>query len=143
MNNDIYGITDVVNEEWREDWENVIKTDHNYDGEFLIRLITHKLKLLKDYFSKEDGCKEIVESMNTCYELGIKILTFNYGEEADKIFELYGSPKWFFESSEEDKYQLWDKLSEKASKERDSDIKKLFNLLGDNIVNWWIGWKSI
>ena len=145
---DEYGFGYNENELFESRWLDIVKTDHDYDGDFLIRIITHKLRLMKNYFANfmedNDGAIEndvsilkIIKTINTAYDLGIRILTFNYGEAADKIFEEKGNPRWLIESSEEEDYKEWDRLSEEATENRKKDISKFFRVIGKNIDNWY------
>ena len=143
---DEYGFYYNENERAPSRWYDIVKTDHDYDGDFLIRLVTHKLRLMKEYFisfMEEDSWNndvsvlKIIKTIGDAYELGIKILTHNYGEEADKIFEEKGNPRWLIESSEEEDYKEWSRLSEEATETRRKDINKLFKMIGKNVDTWY------
>ena len=43
---------DVVNPEWENDWKEVVSKDFQFDSEYLIRIIIHKLNLMLTYFTK-------------------------------------------------------------------------------------------
>lgn len=147
---DKYGFNYNENPSWQDRWVDIVMTDHDYEGDFLIRLITHKLNLMFDYFvengealrgtagTNDVSTNKIISSINKCRELGEKILTSNYGEDADKLFEEKGKPEWLIESSEEDDYIEWYNLTEKAVEDRRKDIKEFFKLIGRNIDDWWV-----
>lgn len=143
------------NTAWKDRWEAVVSKDYDYDSDFLIRLITHKLELMYKYFRvfenfktvplkdkivdfEEHDIKDICDTIQYCYNLGIKILTHNYGEKADKIFEECGNITWLVETSEEEDYCKWYKLTLKAEADRKRDIKKFFNKIGETITEWWV-----
>ena len=147
---DKYGFGYNRNPAAQKRWGDIMETDHDYDGDFLIRLVVHKLELMLDYFAeleKKDkqvanyandvSVHKIIKTINNVHELGMKILTFNYGEEADKIFEEKGNPRWLIESSEEEDYIEWNRLSEQAEIDRRKDIEKFFKTIGKNIDDWW------
>ena len=147
---DKYGFGYNINNMANARWKDVMDTDHDYDGDFLIRLVTHKLGLMKDYFvslvqtedeqrliGNDTNIYKIIKTISNAHELGIKILTFNYGEAADKIFEEKGEPRWLIESSEEEDYKEWNRLSEEATENRRKDIEKFFRNIGRNIDTWW------
>lgn len=150
---DMYGFGYTTNELWEKRWKDIVSTDHDYDGDFLIRLITHKLSLMRDYFINIAGKEQdpgiivndtptsvyrVIKYITMAYELGTKILTFNYGEEADKIFEEKGEPSWLIESSEEADYVEWSRLSEEAIEKRKKDIEKFFRTIGRHINYWCV-----
>lgn len=134
-------------------WEDVIAADQDYDGEFLIKLVVHKLGLMINYFleryNKLDpnlldydqdraDISKIIRTLKNSHELGTKVLEYNYGEAADKLFEEKGDPSWVIESSEEEDYLEWDRLCKEAAETRRKDIEKLFRNIGKNIDTWWI-----
>lgn len=142
-----------LNEYWQDRWEDLVSVDQDYDGEFLLKLIVRKLGFMIDYFSRvyeeldpnridynQDRIDigRMIRSMKNCYELGNKILTFNYGEAADKIYEEKGDPSWIVESSEEEDYLEWDRLCRESVEARRKDIEKLFRNIGRNIDTWWL-----
>ena len=147
---DKYGFSYNLNEKWEDRWSQVVATDYDYDSDFLIRIITHKIGLMSEYFRQnsdnlvskithEDyNIKKIIKTLETSHDLGVKILTFNYGEEADKIFEEKGNPQWLIESSEEEDYLEWNRLSNEATETRNKDIEKFFKYIGRHINSWWI-----
>ena len=134
-------------------WGDVIAADQDYDGEFLIKLVVHKLGLMINYFleryNKLDpnlldydqdrvDISKIIRTLKNSYELGTRVLEYNYGEAADKLFEEKGDPSWVIESSEEEDYLEWDRLCKEAAEARRKDIEKLFRNIGKNIDTWWI-----
>lgn len=147
---DEYGFGYNENDQSFERWGNIVRTDHDYDGDFLIRIVTHKLGLMRDYFIRisekypeekkignDKDIFKVISAIDNAYQLGKKILTFNYGEEADKIFEEKGEPRWLIESSEEEDYKEWSRLSEEATENRRKDIEKFFRNIGKHIDDWW------
>lgn len=143
------GLGANINEFWEERWKDIVSTDHDYDGDYLIRLMVHKIELIHKYFSNmylkleaddkdRPNMTKIIKSLNKCIEIGNKVLSFNYGEDADKIFEEYGNPSWFIESSEEEEYKEWDRLCEESAEARKKDIEKFFRTVGRYIDSWWI-----
>lgn len=147
---DKYGFGYNLNESWQQRWEEVVSTDHDYDGDFLIRIITHKIKLMEEYFSvngdrlsfpsgsNEYTIAKIIKTLQTAYGMGVKILTFNYGEAADELFEEKGNVQWLIESSEEEDYLEWSRLSNEATEARKKDVEKFFKYIGRHINSWWV-----
>lgn len=142
-----------LNEHWQDRWEDLVSVDQDNDSEFLFKLIVRKLGFMINYFSKvyeeldpnridynQDrvDISKMIRSMKNCYELGNKILNFNYGEAADKIYEEKGDPSWIVESSEEEDYLEWDRLCRESVEARRKDIEKLFRNMGRNIDTWWL-----
>lgn len=134
---------------YKNRWGDILKEDSDADGEFLIKLVVHKLYLMSEHFKEVRGksknientanVDKIIKSINACYELGNKVLTFDYGEAADKVFDEKGSLEWLIETSEDNMdYIEWNRLTEEAENARQKDIEKFFRTIGRHINNWWL-----
>ena len=96
----------------------------------MIRVILNKICSFTDV--NESGQKKI----NECIELGNKIISENYGEEADNYFEEYGSFEWLLDNDDgTNEYTKWVELTLTAIKLRDKDIKKFWNKIS-KADNW-------
>jgi len=147
---DEYGLSTLVNENWEKNWKDIISTDYDFDSDYLIRLITHKLKLMMEYaankydefekgrFNTDIDLILIITQTHECYELGKKILTYKYSEAADNYFKEHDKMSWIAENKRDKEFREWDKLVQLADKERMKDVKEFYSLLAKNSMNWCI-----
>lgn len=147
---DKYGITSTIHNNWENRWEDIVKTDQDYDGDFLIRLITHKLGLMLDYyeevkykveynhFNTDSDINKILADLSDAYKLGFKILNYNYGLKADELFTKFGGPEWIIGDVNDENYIQWKNITEEAEINRELDMKEFFSVIGNNINNWWV-----
>jgi len=134
-----------VNNDWEERWKDIVSKDFDYDSDFLVKLITHKLKLMLSYFSEvtndtfenEASRDVILKSLEDCYNLGTKILNFNYGELADKFMADNGGDVGLWLFSNTATKQRLEELSYKATSDRAKDIKNFFMELGKYAPILW------
>lgn len=146
------------NSDWKKRWLPFIKYDHDFDGEFLIELIVHKLHIMLDYYDHgkycwqiEESRLEIVESLKEACRLGDLILEDNFNKPAFEIME-----KHFVSSSEEitegcfkGKYRhisKWDSEENKLKYEtlmketdelREKTIDQFFDYIRKHYREWW------
>lgn len=146
------------NSDWKKRWLPFIKYDHDFDGEYLIELIVHKLHIMLDYYDHgkycwqvEESRLEIVESLKEACRLGDLILEDNFNKPAFEIME-----KHFVSSSEEitegcfkGKYRhisKWDSEENKFKHEalmketdelREKTIDQFFDYLRKHYREWW------
>ena len=80
------------NTDWRRRWLPFIKYDHDFDGAFIIELLTHKLHIMLDYYEHGKYCMqvdesrlEIVESLRHACELGDAIVADEFNNESLEI----------------------------------------------------------
>lgn len=139
---------DVVNPEWENDWKEVISKDFQFDSEYLIRLIVHKLNLMLTYFTKlsetseeayEGGAPidDIIDDLGYACYLGGKILNFDHDSFIDDLWKSYGNPGWLTGEDDSPEFRLWERLSNEIVKSRNDLTKKFFNFIGENIHTWW------
>lgn len=138
---------DVVNPEWENDWKEVVSKDFQFDSEYLIRIIIHKLNLMLTYFTKqaETGEKyeggapidDIVDDLSYVCYLGDKILHFNTDSFVDDLWKTYGNPNWLTGQDNSPEFRLWERLNNEMVQDRDTLTKKFFNFIGENIHTWW------
>lgn len=146
------------NSDWKKRWLPFIKYDHDFDGDFLIELIVHKLHIMLDYYDHgkycwqiEESRLEIVESLKEACRLGDLILEDNFNKPAFEIME-----KHFVSNSEEitegcfkGKYRhisKWDSeenklkyeaLMKKTDELREKTIDQFFDYIRKHYREWW------
>lgn len=81
---------------------------------------------------------DVIMQITDCYNLGMKVLTYNYGEEADKLYNENNSMIWLSSDYKDKNYLKWKKLTKQAENDRQEDINKLFSMLAKHINNWWV-----
>lgn len=145
------------NYDWKKRWLPFIKYDHDFDGEYLIELIVHKLHIMLDYYDHgkycwqvEESRLEIIESLKEACRLGDLILENNFNKPAFEVME-----KHFVSSSEEitegcfkGKYRhisKWDSEENKLKYEalmketdelRENTIDQFFDYLRKHYREW-------
>jgi len=98
-----------------------------------------KADQIADYkFETDNDIDEVLTYLNECYLLGMKILNYNYGREADEIFAKHGSMIWLSKDFKDKKYNKWKKITAQAESERKEDIKTFFKLISKHISDWWV-----
>lgn len=119
------------NKEWKDRWLPFIQYDYDFDGLYIISLIVHKLKLIKEHYqdealviSKKDK-NRIIRQVNEVLELGEGLLTQSYDEP---LLELVDK-----KTNEE----VWDETSRRCKKEKKNMNKKFFSLLAKYYEGWW------
>jgi len=128
--------TGITNDEIRNKWYPVISGDSDKDGDYLIRLIVYKLDwMIKELELADEPIEENISQMIKAYELGRKILTYNYGQHADEYFKKNYTVDWFKDRSSD--YYKWIEISQRAVDNRHKDTKEFFNIIGENIHSWW------
>ena len=128
--------TEVSADEVRSKWYPIISGDSNKDGDYLIRLMVYKLDwMIKEFELADEPIEENIAKMIKAYELGRKILTYNYGKHADEYFKDNYSINWFKEMGS--KYHKWIEISQRAVVNRQNDTEEFFKIIGENIHSWW------
>ena len=139
---------DVVNPEWENDWKEVVSKDFQFDSEYLIRIMVHKLNLMLTYFIKQAETSEesyvggadiddIIDDLGYACYLGNKVLNFNTDPFIDDLWKTYGNPDWLNGKDNSPEFRLWNKLNNETVQDRDTLTKKFFNFIGENIHTWW------
>ena len=145
------------NTDWKKRWLPFIKYDHDFDGEFLIEIIVHKLHIMLDFYDfgkyvwqVDESRLEIVDELREACSLGDMILADEFCNPAYEILEkhlhTYTTPcedgemkgccqlhmDW---DSTEDEAE-YEKLRKQGDKEREDTIKKFFSYLAKNYQKW-------
>lgn len=133
---------------WRRRWLKVVKADRDWDGNYLLELINHKLHLMLDFYSSDEPMQvdesrlQIVKELKEVCELSDNILNDTYHAAADAVMDKHCQMK----SVDDVLHVIWDtpqdkELHDKLFKQGDIDmeaaIEKFFFLLGKNYRNWW------
>ncbi len=146
------------NKKYKE-WKEFLKDDEDYDWQFIIRVLSYKLKRTRTEIHKH---KRFIGFSKVCTEIKeVEILLNrvnkdNYFNNELKDFEKkYGKVKNKFIQQEDGSYRSetnWDKipkekrgpakrvyknLLKKADKKSEEDLNKAFSLLSKNIRKWW------
>lgn len=143
-------------------WIPVIWKDRDWDYSFIYFLLEFKLKNMIHFFKNythtaEPTNTEIINTINECVKLLDKIQNNNYSQDAlkqigfkDKYpdFKLhmefvpveghekeYSTINWNFENEEQEKY--YNQNHAVAEQLETNDIDRLFDLMAENIRNWW------
>ena len=144
------------NSDWKKRWIPFIKYDHDFDGEFFIELIVHKLHIMLDYYDHGKYCwqvdesrLEIVKSLQKACELGDKILEDDFDKDAYKVMEEHMTSctrpiegredviEFHMEWDSEENHKLYNELSKKADKEREKTIDEFFKYIRKEYRKWW------
>ena len=146
-----------VNSDWKKRWLPFIKYDHDFDGEFLIRIMVQKLHIMLDFYEHGKYCiqadesrLEIVESLREACRLGDLILEDKFNYPAYEIMEKHH--RMWTEPCEDENFKgcstvkmEWDspeaeaeykRLLEIGDKERDETIDKFFDYIKENFYHW-------
>ena len=146
------------NSDWRKRWMPFIKYDHDFDGEFLIELIVHKLHIMLDYYDHGKYCwqvdesrLEIVESLKEACRLGDLILEDKFNEPAFEIMNKHYTAwtekitegkfkgmyahrsKWDSEENE----AKYDSLMKETDELREKTIDQFFDHIRKHFNEWW------
>jgi hypothetical protein len=138
-----------------------IKTNHDWDYEYIIQLLRFKLKMVRETIQQHDiivqeELDQISEQIIEVEKLLDRIIEDNYFYELKAYFEKkYGKVEHNFISKKETDlstfkttYHVSDDKLEEAKQEylklhnlsfemRKNDLKKAFELISENIWNWW------
>ena len=126
-------------------WIPIIWKDRDWDRDYIFIILQKKLKHMEDSYRNRAYCKgstELANQMKRCCELIETLLEDNYNE---KEF-IKHDKKWgriLFEKQKEDneKREIASKefriCLEKEDELRQKDKKELFEILRENIDNWW------
>lgn len=146
------------NSDWKKRWLPFIKYDHDFDGEFLIELIVHKLHIMLDYYDHGKYCwqvdesrLEIVESLKEACRLGDLILEDNFEAESFDFLDKHYTA--WAEEIVEGKFKglykhesKWDSIENKLKYEalrleaenlREKTIDQFFDYIRKHYREWW------
>lgn len=132
-------------------WFPVIWGDRQWDYDFLLKLLSHKLCRMEDYFIDRDDDCEIYE-LEECIKLIEKIRCGTFFNKAldqhrikwGKALVIFNDPYlcgYWFENAESYKdddqaYEDWQDANQQANLQHRLAIKQLFSLMGDYILSW-------
>lgn len=137
-----------------------LEENHEFDYIYIIDLLRFKLKMTRKLFEKEghsvpETNNEIVRQILEVEQLLRKVIDDKYYEPFQKEIEAkYGKSKLKFgkkrngfreltikwDLPEEKQQEVFDeqrRLIELATQMRKDDLKKAFDLMSENIWNWW------
>lgn len=133
-------------------WFPVIWKDRQWDYDFLLKLLLHKLERMEDYFIDGDDDCEIYE-LEECIGLIKKIRGAIFIDEAldqhkkkwGKALVIFNDPYfwgyWFENATTYEENDLAYEDYQEARQRGDLQywlaIKRMFDLMGDYILNWW------
>ena len=137
-----------------------LEENHEWDFVYIIDLLRFKLKMTRKYFKKEghaieETTNEMANQILEVEQLLRKVIDDKYYEPFQKEIEAkYGKSKLKFGKIKNGVGKLtvkWDlpeekkeeaineqlRLGELATQMRKDDLKKAFDLMSENIWNWW------
>lgn len=137
-----------------------LEENHEWDYVYIIDLLRFKLKMTRKLFEKEghsvpETNNEIVSQILEVEQLLRKVIDDEYFEPFQKEIEAkYGKSKLKFgkikngvgkltvkwdlqEEKQEEAINEQLRLGELATQMRKDDLKKAFDLMSENIWNWW------
>lgn len=138
---------------WRRKWIPLVKYDHDWDGGYLVLIMSHKLHMMLDFFSERGNCimaeserLPIVEQLEKACLLADEVVEDDFYKEAYEYLEAHlkrNEVKTKFgigyegvwDSSESEKE--YKRLSDEADSKRSATIKEFFDFVRDHYQNWW------
>ena len=142
------------NSDWRKRWMPFIKYDHDFDGDFLIELIVHKLHIMLDYYEHGKYCMqvdesrlEIVDELREACRLGDLIIADDFNEPAFEIMEKHmktsttpnddGTCTLHMDWDTPENEAEYRKLSKETDALREKTIDQFFKYIRKNYRKWW------
>ena len=142
------------NSDWRKRWMPFIKYDHDFDGDFLIELIVHKLHIMLDYYEHGKYCMqvdesrlEIVDELREACRLGDLIIADDFNEPAYEIMEKHmktsttpnddGTCTLHMDWDTPENEAEYRKLSKETDALREKTIDQFFKYIRKNYRKWW------
>ena len=142
------------NSDWRKRWMPFIKYDHDFDGDFLIELIVHKLHIMLDYYEHGKYCMqvdesrlEIVDELREACRLGDLIIADDFNEPAFEIMEKHmktsttpnddGTCTLHMDWDTPENEAEYRKLSKETDAIREKTIDQFFKYIRKNYRKWW------
>lgn len=138
--------THDYNPRWEERWLSVIREDEDWEETYLLKLVVHKLKLMKDYFSGDkcviEDTNEIVRDLEHAISLGDRLIENKFDEEAAEAYVNHAKHvrennvvHIVFDSPEGE--EECRKASNAAEEERIRVENEFWNTIRDNWRKWW------
>ena len=140
------------------EWFPIIWKDRDWDHTYFYIVLKHKLEMMSKYEKKyaiAERSAEIAEKMDEAVNLIDKLLNYDYTEEAEKPFyEVYPDFKLdikFVPPTDGSKFgeikfnldddpkmrELYNRYIWDGDKVESADKDKLFDLIKENIYDWW------
>ena len=138
------------NKNWKKRWKNVVKNDQDWDFDFFLKIVVHKLELMYDYYKNCEDCviddesrNSISEEIGHAIELGKRVIADDFYYSVHEKFSEYckvvkhedNCVEFVFDSPEKES-EYRDEVK-KADKERENVTKEFFNYIGKNLRKWW------
>ena len=138
------------NPNWEENWKSVVQTDKDPSSIYLIRIMTHKLFLMLNYFNDSSVYDEylsvfgtrtdkMISEINKCYELGLKIISTDYLKPSrEYLDDNENQPKILKCNRVTKEFKEWSKIDQKCQTNRKKDIEKFFRETCKYVNSWWV-----
>lgn len=134
------------NPRWEERWLGVIREDEDWDETYLLKLVVHKLMLMKDYFSGDkcivEDTNEIVHDLEHAISLGERLIENKFNEKMFEVYENHAKHirknnvvHIVFDSPEGE--EECRKASNAAEEDRIRVENEFWNTIRDNWRKWW------
>lgn len=121
----------------------ILISDQDYDYNYFFKFMLAKLVSMKEFYESEDSystdSEEIANQINICIILLIRIIEDNYSSPECSLYFSQLSESYFSEDKNEVE-NIRKKINdclEKNKSELLADKELLFEILNDNILNWW------
>ena len=142
-----------VNSDWKKRWLPFIKYDHDFDGEFLIKLMVQKLHIMLDFYEHGKYCMqadesrlEIVESLREACRLGDLLLADEFYYPAYDVMHAHlttyttsnndGTCTYHMDWDSPEDEAEYDRLIEIGDKEKEQTIDSFFDYIKNNFYHW-------
>lgn len=142
-----------VNSDWKKRWMPFIKYDHDFDGEFLIKIMVQKLHIMLDFYEHGKYCMqadesrlEIVDSLREACRLGDLLLADEFYYPAYEVMHAHlttyttpnndGTCTYHMDWDSPEDEAEYDRLIEIGDKEREQIIDSFFNYIKNNFYHW-------
>lgn len=140
---DKYGFALSKNKKWKEQWKDIVSSDRHWDWVYFVRIVVHKLTLMRDYFKSTleaysltwvDGYKETIDELNMTIDLGLKLLNEdNYYLDSYNFLIEHCHNAWDTPENKERYYEMCAQASDKYNK----DYELFWKLISDKSRKWW------
>ena len=133
------------------EWKEFLKKDADWDYEFILHVLSYKLRRTRECFAKHalvKGKKKMCRQMAKAERLLIKVIKDNYFEKKYKPLEKKYGPMCDFtpdgivwnnnpDIGQEDYFDKIREIGDESEAERDRDLRKAMKILSKNMFTWW------